>query len=183
MKAPVRRTSFNRQRWAARLILPALLTVLGPLAAHESHDSIAEASYNRDSSRLEVTLSVHAADLENALSRIAGTAMPLEDLPAETILAYLTRAFIVQDDQGAALPLAWVGKEPANDNDPSHQLIHLHFEVLIPAAATALRLHQTTFCELHDDQINLVEFRDSGNRQTLGFSPQHPARMIPLQPN
>ncbi len=161
---------------ACWLVLPALTR------AHDAHDSIAEATLNRDSQRLEVTLSVHAADLERALSAAAQLPVSLEkDDPAALdprILAYLAAAFRVRDDQGTALPLEWVGREPGAD--PAHQTLLLHFAVVLPATSSALTLHQRTFCELHADQINLVEFRDGDRKQTLGFSPQHGARTIPL---
>lgn len=150
--------------------------------AHEGHDSIAEVTLNRATHRLEVTLSVHTADLEQALS--AATKRPVSLEQGDTtkldtpILAYLTATFLIQDGQGTPLPLEWIGREP--EGEAAHQTLLLHFEVILPKTISALTLLQRTFCELHNDQINLVEFRDGARKLTLGFSPQHGARTIAL---
>jgi hypothetical protein len=179
--APPARKSSRR----AGSTLAALLCLVLPapaLRAHDSRDSVAEATLNRDRNCLEITVSVHIDDLELALTRAAARPVSLErdsagNLDPE-ILAYLAAEFEIKDDQGAGLKLKWIGREPVEDS--AHQAALLHFEAVLPPSAKSLTLHQRMFCELHEDQINLVEFRDGDRKLILGFSPRHGARTIPL---
>ena len=181
MKRPCR-APLTRPSRSTKLIVLLLLFLPFWLPAHESHDSIAEATLNPETRRLEVTLSVHATDLERALSLALDRPIALDQAAAETIdpliTDYLVKAFQIKSAQGTPLPLEWIGKESAGN--AAHPLLLLHFEVPLPASRTTLTLHQSTFCELHADQINLIEFRHGDHKQTLGFSPQHHARTIDL---
>ncbi len=173
---------------AARLLLLAILALSAwlPTRAHPGHDSVAEVFLNRETNKLEVTLSVHVADLELALSKASGQPVAFEKEPPakldKSIHTYLAATFLVNDDAtGARLPLEWIGKELAReDNQPLHHLALLHFEIPVPPAAAQLQFKQTTFCELFDDQINLVYLRDGDHKQMLGFSPAHDAKTISL---
>ncbi len=171
-----------RTSQSASLLLTLLLLFIPRAQAHDSRDSITEATLNRDRQRLEITLSVHVTDLELALSRSLDRPITLDQEAAATldplIMEYLVKVFHIKSGQDKPLPLAWVGKEP--EGNAAHPILLLHFEVPLPEAAASLTLHQGIFCELHDDQINLVEFRDGDRKLTLGFSPQHGARTIPL---
>jgi hypothetical protein len=156
----------------------------GWLRAHDAHDSVTEAHYNGSTGRLEVTMRVHGADLEAALSRVAGRPVLVKGGPDagldKQIFAYVCEVFRVKAADGTAQPLVWVGRElegEAAGAEIEDQWL-LHLEVVLPGGLEGASLRQGVFCELFADQINLVTLHEGVKRVTLGFAPDRGEKLV-----
>lgn len=159
-------------------VLP--MVVLG----HPGHDSVMEAVFRRETGMLEVTVSVHAGDLERALMAGAGGKVALDGADREVvdamILGYLERSILIESEAAGRAAFSWVGRDSkeASGHHADGELVLLHFEVSLPGGLDGVKLRQAAFCEVHDDQINLVHLRDGERRVTLGFSPGREAQVV-----
>jgi len=145
-----------------------MVVLTGSVAhAHPFHVSVAEVEHNRETRRLEISLRVHPADLEKAISRRARRRIDLERSEGldELIAAYLRERIVVRPAKGAPGELVWVGKEV----DVKHAW--LYFEIRVPDGVDGLRVSSRVFFELHREQSNLVTFKDAGRRASLRLSP------------
>ena len=83
-------------RIAAFVASVVVLTTTTPLSAHPFHISTAEMEFNLQSRKFEVSLKLHAADLENALSKLAGRPITLENQQVDTLIeTYLDQHFFL----------------------------------------------------------------------------------------
>lgn len=156
----------------AALIL--LLTASG-LHGHALHQSTAEAEYNAETKRLEVSLTVFINDLELALIRHSEKLMSLEKTPAEDfdaqVQSYLAKTFVVTDAAGKASKIEWVGRVVdegvAKSGDPT---VTLFFTVPLAGGVAEAILCHAVLCDLFKDQANLLHLRDGSKKAELKFS-------------
>ena len=159
-------------------VLP--MVVLG----HPGHDSVMEAVFQKETGMLEVTVSVHAGDLERALIAGAGRKVALDGADREVvdamILGYLQQSILIESEAAGRAAFSWVGRESkeASGHHADGELVLLHFEVSLPGGLDGVKLRQAAFCEVHNDQINLVHLRDGERKVTLGFSPGREAQVV-----
>ena len=145
------------------------------LRAHSVHTSTAEADYNPQTKKLEVSLTVFVSDLELALIRQSEREMRMDKTPAAEfdaqIQAYLAKNFVVTDAAGKVAKLEWVGREmdaaSAKSGDPA---VVLFFEVGVPEGVTGARLQNTVFCDLFEDQNNLLSLQTASHKIELRFT-------------
>lgn len=143
--------------------------------AHSLHQSTAEAEYNAETKRLEVSLTVFINDLELALIRHSERLMSLEKTPAAEfdaqIQSYLTQTFIVTDAAGKTAKIEWVGREldkkTAKTGDPA---VTLFFEARLAEGITGAKLQHQLLCDLFSDQSNLLHLRDGLRKRELRFA-------------
>jgi hypothetical protein len=165
--------------WLA-LMMVWPMVVLG----HPGHDSVMEAVFRRETGMLEVTVSVQAGDLERVLTAEAGRKVTLDGAEGEVIdgmiAGYLERSILIESAAGGRPAFSWVGraKAEAKGHHEDGELVLLHFEVALPGGLDGVRLRQSAFCEVHEDQINLVHLRDGARKVTLGFSAGREARVV-----
>ena len=170
-----------RRAW---LFLMAVLPMV--VLGHPGHDSVMEAVFRRETGMLEVTVSLHAGDLEKALIQASGQKVVLsaaeDEAVDEMILAYLGRSISIEGSDGKRPVFSWVGREvvEANGHQVDGELMRLHFDLALPGGLEGVKLRQAAFCEVHDDQINLVHLRDGERKVTLGFSPGREAQVVRL---
>jgi hypothetical protein len=146
-------------------MLPAILLLWTAtcLHAHSLHQSTAEAEYNPTTKKLEVSLTVFINDLETALIRQCEREMRLDKTPAAEfdaqIQAYLAKTFVVTDASGKVAKIEWVGREldaeSAKSGDPT---VTLFFEIALPDGLAAAKLRHAVFCEMFEDQANLLRW-------------------------
>ena len=170
-----------------RMKLIAICVFVGMVASlqgHPGHDSVTQAVYRNETGLLEVTVSVHLADLEKALSQQSGKKEVIEVAESETldqrILAYVQDRFLLESTDGRRLEFSWVGREmgESNAHHADGEIVLLHFEAALRGGLDKIRVRQGVFCEFNDDQINLVHLRDEDRKLTLGFGPQHGVKMV-----
>lgn len=142
--------------------------------AHSLHQSTAEAEYDAQTKKLEVSLTVFINDLELALIRHSERLMSLEKTPAAEfdaqIQCYLAKTFVIKDKAGKVVTLEWVGRSPDADSvktgDPA---VTLFFEVLLPHGLGDSTLQHAVFCDLYEDQINLLQLRSGDDKVEMSF--------------
>jgi uncharacterized protein DUF6702 len=156
-------------------VLSALLYFLAAtcVCAHPVHTSTAEAEYNPQTKKLEVSLTVFVSDLELALIRQSERELRMDKTPAAEfdaqILVYLAKTFVVTDAAGRVAKMEWVGREmdeeSAKSGDPA---VVLFFEVgMVGLEGKTLRC--SVFGELFEDQVNLLQLRNGTQKVELHF--------------
>lgn len=146
--------------------LIAFMFAASCLHAHSLHQSTAEAEYNPTTKKLEVSLTVFINDLETALVRQSEREMRLNQTPAAEfdaqIQAYLAKTFVVTDAAGKTAKIEWVGRqtdeETKKSGDPT---VTLFFEIALPGGLTNAKLRHAVFCEMFQDQVNLILVREN----------------------
>lgn len=93
--------------WIAVLLLPTCAL------AHQSHTAVAEMEWNSQSQVFEVSMRLHIADLEDAISVRTGRKFRVESSPnvEQQVHAYLQDRFRIQSPHGVFDSLNWVGME------------------------------------------------------------------------
>lgn len=157
-------------------VLSAILSLLVAtcLHAHSVHTSTAEAEYNAETKKLEVSLTVFVSDLEVALVRQSEREMRIDKTPAAEfdaqIQAYLAKTFVVTDAAGKVAKMEWVGREmeeaSAKSGDPA---VVLFFEVEVPEGGRGATLRCAVFEELFKDQVTLVAIKSGGRMVEMRF--------------
>jgi hypothetical protein len=153
----------------------AALLSISLVHAHSVHQSTAEAEYNAETKKLEVSLTVFVNDLELALVRQCERDMRLDKTPAaefdSQIQTYLAKTFVVTDEAGKAAKIEWVGREldvkSAKSGDPT---VTLFFEMALPGGLANAKLRHVVFCELFKDQVNFVQIRRAAQTSEMRFT-------------
>jgi hypothetical protein len=87
--------------WRALFFCLVSLGLTGSVSAHPFHISLAEAEFNATTGRLEVSLKVHAVDMERALSQRSRSSIDLEKSPPvavrELMVKYLEEKFYLAE--------------------------------------------------------------------------------------
>lgn len=154
----------------------AVLLLVPCLHAHSLHQSTAEAEYNPKTQALEVSLTIFIDDLETALIRRTERSLRMEQTPTAVfdaqILAYLGTVFTVTNGQGSAVKINWLGrqvdKESRRSSDPTATLF---FQFALPHGLDGATIRHALFCDLFEDQINLLLLKDGDDKRTLKFQP------------
>lgn len=137
--------------------------------AHPYHVSSAEAQL-RDGT-LQVALKVTPEDLQEALRRLFGKDVDIDDDVVPLVRAYLRTHFVVRGPKGA-VPMAWVGAEI------ELQTAWLYFEYETPGSARDYTLYSGVFFEIAPAQVNRVVVRRGETTQTLRFVPGSKPRRL-----
>lgn len=150
---------------------------------HALHQSTADAEYNAETKKLEVSLRVFASDLELALIRHSERMVSLDNTPAKeldpAIQAYLASVFIVKNTDGKPAPIEWVGKQTEPASRPGDDdTVTLFFELPLPAGLQGCELQHTVLCECYQDQVNLLLFRDGAKQRELRFTRESVAQKL-----
>lgn len=165
------------------LLVILYLLVATCLHAHSVHTSTAEAEYNAETKKLEVSLTVFVSDLELALVRQSEREMRMDKTPAAEfdaqIQAYLAKNFVVTDAAGKAAKMEWVGREmdeaSAKSGDPA---VVLFFEVEVPEGLGGATVRNAVFLDLFKDQINLLLLRDGDQKAEMRFTSEDPSKQL-----
>lgn len=153
------------------LILGLLLLSGFRLQAHPVHQSQAHAEFNPKTQKLEVSLTVFINDLEQALTNRSGRKLFMDKTDAalfdKQVQLYLAETFVVKDATGKVAALEWLGREMEPDAEKSADPeVTLFFELSLPQGLPGSTLRHTVFCEVFEDQSNLLRFT-SGPKKTV----------------
>ncbi len=141
------------------------LGLTAALHAHALKLSVTEATYNRDTGRLELAVRLFADDLEEALTKDTGRRVPVDkpELLTPAADAYLRKHFIVKSADGAPQQLVWSGVEVTATH------VWLYADVPLPGGLIGATFSVTFMHELFPDQLNSLQLRDGESKQALIF--------------
>ncbi|MGH9844839.1 MAG: DUF6702 family protein [Blastocatellia bacterium] len=138
--------------------------------SHKFHVSVAAIEFNSKAQSVEVVLRVYADDLENALSQHAKRTVKLDPAKSreagEVVMAYLRSQFELKTAAGKPVKFTWVGLEAQVD------MFWLYFEGKAPGGLAGTQLKNRVFCELFDDQVNIVNAKQQGKQVGTMFEPK-----------
>jgi hypothetical protein len=164
--------------------LPATVLILGlllaaPAWAHRFFVSLAEAEYDADRGAIEVSLRVDDHNLEAALALRFGREYRLRgnSVGERDARDYVADHFVIATADGRMLDLEWVGWEW------SPGMAWLHFEYPFSGDPSKLKLNNSIFLELSDQQVNTVNVRSGGSRHTLTFGRKSRTQNLGLVPD
>lgn len=148
-------------------------------SAHKFHVSVAQLEFNEKEQAAEIVLRVFTDDLENALSQHAKRPIKIDPATANgdkqlgaTIIAYLRARFALQSKTGRPVRFSWVGLEGQAD------MCWLYIEGKLPGGLAGAQLRNKIFCELFDDQINIVNAKIQNKQIGLMFEPRDDFRAL-----
>lgn len=149
--------------------------------AHPFHISIAELEFNSKTGRIEVSLKMHASDLERALQTQLRRRVNVEKekLDAE-ISKYLSEHFriikVLEKDASEDAEIKSLSSIKMAGTEMETSWIWLFFEMEVDKEArqSKMQLENTVLLDLIDKQINMVSVRYSKKRKSLKMTAKSP---------
>lgn len=150
--------------------------------SHKIHVSVTQIEFNQPKQAVEIVIRVFTDDLEHALSQRAGRAVKIppekagQDRQAGAlVMAYLRDSFVLKNKLGRPVKLAWAGIE----GQPAlMDMLWLYLEGRLPGGLEGAQLRNRIFCELFDDQVNIVNAKYQGKQFGLMFEAKDDFKVI-----
>lgn len=124
---------------------------------HKFHVSVSQVEYDRTRQTARIMIRVFADDLQTAVSQHAGRPLRIQGAPiAEDreigglIYAYVRDRLELRTRDGRGVRLSWAGLEAQSD------VVWLYVEGRTPGGLAGAQLRNRLFCELFEDQVNIV---------------------------
>jgi hypothetical protein len=137
---------------------------------HKIHVSVTYLEFNQAKQTVEIVVRVFTDDLENALSQRAKRAVKIDPATADKdrrvgdlVMAYLRSNFELRNKTGRQVALSWNGIEGQMD------MFWLYFKGRMPGGLEGAQVRNKIFCELFDDQVNIVNAKHQGKQIGLMF--------------
>ena len=132
---------------------------------HEFHTSLAQINYNKGTQSFEVSLRVFTDDLEAALTLENQQKKVTidQDIADHIIQQYLDKHFALLNGQNERKAMNYVGKEIEVD------VTWIYIEIPAKDKLSGMRIQNSIFNELFDDQVNIVNFKYLDTAITLLF--------------
>lgn len=151
--------------------------------AHSLHQTTAEAEWNAETKKLEVSLTVFVNDLELALMRQSEREMRVEKTAAavfdEQARLYLAKNFVVTDAGGQKVKIEWIGRELDEATQKSGEpTMTLFFEIALPGCLQGASVLDAVFGDLFADEVNLLLVRRGAEKTQLLFKRGDAARKL-----
>src|SRR5262245_30006622 len=134
------------------------------------HVSVTNLEFNQPRHTVEIVIRVFADDLENALGRRANRAVKIDPATAgkdrqivELVMAYLRSSFDLKNKGGRPVALSWNGIEGQPD------MFWIFVKGRMFGGFEGAQLRNKIFCELFDDQVNIVNAKHQGKQIGLMF--------------
>jgi hypothetical protein len=159
-------------------VLSSLLHCFAIIAAgnpcsHKVHVSVANLEFNRAGQSVEIVIRVFADDLENALSQHTKRSVKIDPTTINTnkqvgdlVVGYLRDKFELRTKTGRQVKLNWVGMEG------QAEMFWLYLECKLPGGLDGTQVRNRIFCEMFDDQVNIVNTKYQGKQIGLMFEGQ-----------
>jgi hypothetical protein len=141
---------------------------------HKIHISVTHLEFNQPKQMVEIVIRVFTDDLENALSQRAKRAVKIDPATAdkdrliiELVMAYLRSGFELKNKAGRPVALSWNGIErlPGGTAD----MFWVYVKGRMPGGLEGAQIRNKIFCELFDDQVNIVNAKHQGKQIGLMF--------------
>ena len=138
--------------------------------SHKVHVSVTNLEFNRSGQTVEIVIRVFTDDLENALSRRAKRDVKIDPATTgrdrkvvELVMAYLRSNFELKNKAGRTVALSWNGIEGQPD------MFWIFVKGRAPGGLEGAQLRNKIFCELYDDQVNIVNAKHQDKQVGLMF--------------
>jgi Domain of unknown function (DUF6702) len=138
--------------------------------SHPFHITIAEAEYNPDSKKLEISMRIYQPlDLELILSKRIEKPVNLEKTANidDLIADYLSDVFIVEYPDTTRAKIEYIGKEV------TLKTVWIYFEVELKNGPEDMSFRDRILFEIESDQTNSIIFRHGKRRRSLFFNTQN----------
>ena len=161
--------------WAEALTIPhsAFPTPHSSLTTprlHKIHVSVTHLEFNQPKQTVEIVVRVFTDDLENALSQRAKRTVKIDPATADKdrrvgdlAMAYLRSNFELKNKAGRPVILSWNGIEGQVD------MFWLYVKGRMPGGLEGAQIRNKIFCELFEDQVNIVNAKHQGKQIGLMF--------------
>ena len=137
---------------------------------HKVLISVTNLEFNQSKQTVEVVIRVFTDDLENALSRSGARTVKIDPASAgknrrvgDLVMAYLRSNFELKNKAGRPVTLSWNGIEGQID------MFWLYVKGRMPGGLEGAQMRNKIFCELFDDQVNIVNAKRQGKQVGLMF--------------
>lgn len=155
-------------------VAAALLLCSAAASAHRFHAGITDISFNARTGNTEVVHTYMAHDVEALLANLYGRQFDLTDPDDQGVLRkYVEGRFAVLGQDGAGLPLRWVGVTADAERVTVFQEVEQ-----TPLWKTAA-IRDTVLVDFIPEQVNTVNLNEGNAVRTLTFDRNHqeqPAR-------
>ncbi|HKQ76418.1 MAG TPA: DUF6702 family protein [Blastocatellia bacterium] len=138
--------------------------------SHKIHVSVTYLEFNQPKQTVEIVVRVFTDDLENALSQRAKRTVKIDPANADKdrrvgdlVMAYLRSNFELKNKAGRPVTLSWNGVEGQVD------MFWLYVKGRMPGGLDGAQIRNKLFCELFDDQVNIVNAKHQGKQIGLMF--------------
>jgi hypothetical protein len=146
---------------------------------HRVHVSVTNLEFNQPRQTVEIVIRVFADDLENALGRRANRAVKIDPATAgkdrqvvELVMAYLRSSFDLKNKGGRPVAFSWNGIEGQPD------MFWIFVKGRMFGGLEGAQLRNKIFCELFDDQVNIVNAKHQGKQIGLMFESKDDFKII-----
>ena len=144
------------------------------LTPHKIHVSVTNLEFGRPRQTVEIVVRVFTDDLENALSRRAKRAVKIDLTTAGKdgqvigqVMDYLRSSFELKNKAGRPVAFSWDGIEGRPDSQAD--MFWIFVKGRMPGGLEGAQLRNKIFCELFDDQVNIVNAKCQGKQIGLMF--------------
>ena len=130
---------------------------------HDHYVGITEIRYSTDSESYQISLKLFTDDLENAVLKDSGDDLDLgteKENSDSVVFKYLEKQFSIESAEGEKLELTRIGRE----TDLNITWVYLESEKMKPL--NALKVHNSIFMELHDEQTHVVNVEQDGKTKS-----------------
>ena len=162
---------------AVNISRPPLTTPHSPFPTphpHKVHVSVTNLEFEQPKQMVDIVIRVFTDDLENALSRRAKQAVKIEPATAdkdrqfiESVMAYLRSSFELKNKAGRPVILSWEGIEGQSEGQAD--MIWIFVKGRMPGGFESAQIRNKIFCELFEDQVNIVNAKHQGKRIGMMF--------------
>jgi hypothetical protein len=141
--------------------------------SHKIHVSVTHLEFDQAKQMVEAVIRVYTDDLENALSQRAKREVKIDPATvgkdrqvSELVMAYLRSNFELKNKAGRSTSLSWSGIEGQMD------MFWIYVKGRMPGGLEGAQMRNKIFCELFDDQVNIVNAKHQGKQIGLMFEPK-----------
>lgn len=150
---------------------------------HKIHVSVTNIEFSQPKQMVEIVIRVFTDDLENALSRRTKQAVKIDPATAnkdrqfiESAMAYLRGNFELKNKAGRLVALYWNGIEA--QPGPQADMMWIFIKGRMPGGLDGAQMRNKIFCELFDDQVNIVNAKHQGKQTGLMFESKDDFKII-----
>ncbi len=149
------------------------------MSFHNVHVSVTQIEYNEVKQSTRLIIRVFADDLENALSQHTKRTIKIDATSdinkreiGQMLIVYLRLHLELKNKSGRQVKLEWV------DLEGDGAVFWLYVEGKMPGGLEGTQLKNRIFCELFDDQVNIVNATLKGKKIGLMFETKDEFKVI-----